>query len=240
MKLKETLTQEPMLKFYDPERSTRISAVASQYGLGTVLLQQHDEKWLPVAYASRALTSAESRYTQIEKELLASMYACERFHQYVYGQAFEVETDHKPLVSIMSKPLNDCPVRIQCMLIRLQKYDVHMISTALDKASAVYIYFPCVYKEERADNKKSAEIQAYVDMIVTSLPVTADRTEEIRRETNADETMKELKRTVQTGWPENKKDCPTKIQDYWNCRAELTVVVDSVEGEQICYSIFTM
>lgn len=52
------------------------------------------------------------------------MYACERFHQYVYGQAFEVETDHKPLVSIMSKPLNDCPVRIQHMLIRLQKYDV--------------------------------------------------------------------------------------------------------------------
>lgn len=96
--LKETLTQEPVLKFYDPERSTRISADASQYGLGAVLLQQHNEQWLLVAYASRALMSAESRYAQIEKELLASTYACERFHQYVYGQAFEVETDHKPLV----------------------------------------------------------------------------------------------------------------------------------------------
>lgn len=71
-------------------------------------------------------------------------------------------------------------------------------------------------------------------MIVTSLPVTADRTEQIRRETNADETMKELKRTVQTGWPKNKKDCPTKIQDYWNCRAELTVVDDIVmKGSKI-------
>uniref|UniRef100_G3Q2S3 Reverse transcriptase/retrotransposon-derived protein RNase H-like domain-containing protein n=1 Tax=Gasterosteus aculeatus TaxID=69293 RepID=G3Q2S3_GASAC len=85
------LTQEPVLKFYDPEKKTRISADASQYGLGAVLLQEYDEQWLPVAYASRALTSAESRYAQIEKELLASMYACERFHQYVYGQAFEVE-----------------------------------------------------------------------------------------------------------------------------------------------------
>lgn len=84
LKLKETLTQEPVLKFYDPKKSTRISADVSQYGLGAVLLQRHDEQWLPVAYASRALTSAESRYAQIEKELLASLYACERFHQYVY------------------------------------------------------------------------------------------------------------------------------------------------------------
>lgn len=88
-----------MLKFYDLEKSIRISADVSQYGLGAVLLQQHDKQWLPVAYASRAFTSAETRYAQIEKELLASMFACERFHQYVYGQTFEVETDHKPLVS---------------------------------------------------------------------------------------------------------------------------------------------
>lgn len=78
---------------------------------------------------ARALSSAERNYTQIEKELLASTYGCERFHQYVYGQAFDVETDHKPLLSIMSKPLNDCPMRIQRMLIRLQRYDFEMIYT---------------------------------------------------------------------------------------------------------------
>lgn len=217
-----------MLKFYDPEKSTRISADASQYGLGAVLLQQHDEQWLPVAYASRALTSAESRYAQIEKELLASTYACERFHQYVYGQAFEVETDHKPLVSIMSKPLNDCPVRIQRMLIRLQKYDVQMIYTPGKYMFTADTLSRAVDKKESADNEKSAEIQAYVDMIVTSLPVSADRTEQIRKETNADETMKELKETIQKGWPKSKRNCPRRIQDYWNHRAELTVVDDIV------------
>lgn len=199
LKLKEILTQEPVLKFYDPEKSFRISTDVSQYGLGAVLLQQHNEQWLPIAYRSRALTSAESRYAQIEKELLVSLYACERLHQYVYGQPFEVETDHKPLVSIMSKSLNDCPVWIQRILIRLQKYDMHMIYTQGKYMYTADTLSRAVDKEESADCKKSAEIQAYVDMVVTSLPVTADRTEQIRKETKAEETMKELKETVHKG-----------------------------------------
>lgn len=227
-KLKQILTKEPVLKFYDPEKSTRISADASQYGLGAVLLQMYDNSWQPVAYASRALTSAEANYAQIEKELLASTYACERFHQYIYGQAFEVETDHKPLVSIMSKPLNDCPMRIQRLSIRLQKYDVKMIYTPGKFMFAADTLSRAVNKKESPDEQKSAEIQAYVDMIVTSLPVSAERTEQIRKATRLDDTMKELKKTILTGWPEQKRDCPRQIQDYWAYRAELSVVNDIV------------
>jgi hypothetical protein len=59
-----------------------------------------------VAYASRALSPAQQRYAQIEKELLAIVFACEKFHQYIFGKKVQVETDHKPLVSIFKKPLN--------------------------------------------------------------------------------------------------------------------------------------
>lgn len=148
----------------------RISAGASQYGLGADLLQQHEAAWQPVAYASRALSSAECNYVQIEKELLASTYGCERFHQYVYGQAFEVETDHKPLVSIMSTPLTDCPMLIQKMLIRLQRYDFKMIYTPGKYMCAADVLLRAVDKSERADDRTGADIQAYVNMIVTSLP----------------------------------------------------------------------
>ena len=67
---------------------------ASQAGLGACLVQ--DGK--PVAFASRSLSSAEKNYAQIEKELLAIVFASEKFHHYVYGHgSVTVESDHKPL-----------------------------------------------------------------------------------------------------------------------------------------------
>ncbi len=72
------------------------------------------------------------------------------------------------------------------------------------------------------------DIQAYVNMIVTSLPVYDDRMEHIRQATELDDTMKELKHTISSGWPAQKNDCPRQIQDYWACRAELSVVDDIV------------
>lgn len=55
-KLKCIITEETVLRYYDPQKSTRILADTSQYDLDSVLLQQHGESWQPVAYASRALT----------------------------------------------------------------------------------------------------------------------------------------------------------------------------------------
>ena len=80
-----------------------------------------------MAYASGALTSAETRYAQIEKELLAIVFACERFDTYIYGtDAVIVWTDHKPLEAIVRKALNAAPQRLQRMLLRLQQYSLNV------------------------------------------------------------------------------------------------------------------
>ena len=60
--IKDFFTMKPLLKFYDPARRSKISSDASKDGLGAVLLQEHDGNWLPVAFISRAMTSAEKNY----------------------------------------------------------------------------------------------------------------------------------------------------------------------------------
>ena len=70
--LKEELAKPTVLALYDPAADTRVSADASSFGLGAVLLQKSDDSWKPVAYASRSMTDTEGRYAQIEKEALAT------------------------------------------------------------------------------------------------------------------------------------------------------------------------
>lgn len=66
----------------------------------------------------------EKRYAQIEKELLAIVFAGKRFHQYIFGRPVTVQSDHKPLEAIIRKPLNKAPAQLQGMLLQLQKYDL--------------------------------------------------------------------------------------------------------------------
>ena len=78
--LKKAVSDAPVLRYYDIKQAVTVQCDASQSGLGAVLMQDGQ----PVYYASRALTSTEQRYCQIEKECLAIVFACERFHQYIY------------------------------------------------------------------------------------------------------------------------------------------------------------
>ena len=107
--LKGILSSNPVLKFYDVKKPVTLQSDASQHGLGACLLQEGQV----VAYASRALVGPELHYAQLEKELLAVVFATNKFHQYIYGKEIDAQTDHKPLEVIMKKPIGNATARVQ-------------------------------------------------------------------------------------------------------------------------------
>ena len=80
--LKNLITQSETLCYYDVSKAVTLQVDASKSGLGAALIQEHG----PVVFASKAMNEKQCRYAQIEKELLAVIFACKRFHQYVYGK----------------------------------------------------------------------------------------------------------------------------------------------------------
>jgi len=94
-RIKEEMTKPRILTHYNMNADLKISADASSYGLGAVLLQRDSQSWRPVVYASRAMTDTECRYAQVEKEALAITWSCEKFSSYILGKKFTIETDHK-------------------------------------------------------------------------------------------------------------------------------------------------
>ena len=115
------------LNYFDPRRNTKIQVDASKKGLGAVLIQvDTDGRENVIAFASKALTPTEERYANIEREMLAVVFGAERFHTYVYGAKFVVESDHKPLEAIKLKNLSQAPPRLQRMLLRVQQYDMQI------------------------------------------------------------------------------------------------------------------
>ena len=118
--LKQKLAQEPILHLPDLTQPFILRTDASDVGLGAILLQDHDGKRFPVAYASRKLLPREQRYAVMERECLAVVWGIRKFEPYLFGKHFQLETDHQPLKCIAkSKVANG---RILRWALALQPY----------------------------------------------------------------------------------------------------------------------
>ena len=101
--IRELITAAPVLAYYDVKREVTIQCDASHSGLGAVLLQEGR----PVCYASRALTTTDENYAQVEKELLAIVFSCEKCNQYVYGRHITVQSDQTKTAGDNDKEIDD-------------------------------------------------------------------------------------------------------------------------------------
>lgn len=127
--LKEGLSSLKVLALYSHTAVTKVAADASAYGIGAVLTQkQIDDSWRPMTYSLRGLTDSEKHFVQIEKEVLAVTWECERLTSYLQGLPFTLLTDHKPLDSLLStRGLDNLPPRVVRFCLRLLRYNNHFV-----------------------------------------------------------------------------------------------------------------
>lgn len=218
-KIKEILMSRPVLQMFDVNKQSTISVDSSKSGMGAVLLQDN----LPCAYASKALTECQTRYAQIEKELLAICFGLDRFYQFIFGKKVIVETDHQPLLAIFKKPLNKTPARLQRMLMQIQKYDIVL---RYRRGSQLYIAdaLSRAYIKEQIIDNFDKELQAQVCLIISQINVTENKLKEFQINTNKDCELIELKKVILEGWPNNNKKVNDKIKAYSKFKDELTVL----------------
>ena len=219
-KMKQAITQQPVLAYFDSKKPVTLECDSSQYGTGAALLQDGR----PVAFASKTLTSTEKGYAQIEKEMLAIVFGCTRFHQYIYGRPVIVHTDHRPIASIIRKPLSATPPRLSRMLLQLQKYDLDVRFVGGKNVPIGDL----LSRQPLPETQEIAGLDLQVHTVIQSLFITDKRLESVRNATLQDPQMQTLKMTIIEGWPDLRSECPKPILDFWNHRDELSVADDLI------------
>lgn len=136
--LKSSITTSPILKLPDLSKVFIVQTDASDRGLGAVLLQEEGDLKLPVAYASRKLKTSEEHYSTIEKECLGIIWSVQKFHRYLYGKEFILETDHHPLMYLNKTKLVNS--RLMRWALLLQPYRFRIIAIrGKDNVGADYL-----------------------------------------------------------------------------------------------------
>ena len=201
------------LRYDDRNLPVTVQVDASLRGLGACVIQKHNGEDQPIAFASKSLTDVETRYANIERELLAIVFACQCFSTYLLGRSFVAESNHKPLEIIAMKNLANAPPRLQRMLLKLQRYNVtikYRPGKEMQLANAL----------SRCPARASQEIK--LDMRVDYIAFTKPWIEKLKDSTQRDSILAMVYQLTQQGWPHQRRHVPHLARRYWDFRDKLS------------------
>lgn len=218
--IKQELGKNLTLKHFDFEKEITIQTDASENGLGCCLMQNGR----PVAYASRGLSDTEKSYAVIEKEMLGIVYACQKFHNFVYGRTIKIITDHKPNVSVMNKQITSVnSARLQRLRLRLLKYDVQV-----QYLPGKYLYIADYLSRNVSGEKieQDDDMKEIVHSVEKYLRMSESRKEEFRKETVKDMVLSKVIEHCKNGWKKQKYEGELGV--FYNIRHDLQVLDDLI------------
>jgi hypothetical protein len=222
--MKNALASTSILVHYSGKKELRLECDASPYGVGAVISHvMEDGTARPVAYASRSLSSAEKNYPQIEREALAIVFGVKRFHQYLYGRAFTLVTDCKPLTTIFG-PKTAIPtlaaLRMQRWALQLMAYDytIEFRPTAQHGNVDGLSRLP-LEENDGPDCHEETEVNW---MQLSSLPILA---KDICRETRRDAVLAKVLDYSRQGWP-SRQHLSCELHPFDDRKTELSIEQD--------------
>ncbi len=210
--IKRMLVSSPALAIYDPTLHSVISTDASDYGLGAVFAQ----------YNQMELTDAEKKYSIVEKEALACVWATEKWRTYLWGHRFILRTDHQALTTLLTtKGMGRAGMRIARWAARLLCFDYNVnynsrpgsLNPTADCLSRLPIPAPA---DSSADVEP--EIVAFISSTLCSLSVT-----DFETACAVCPELEKLRQQITCGWPPSIKAVSQDLIPYFRVRDELSV-----------------
>ena len=217
---KENLIKAPILAHYDPDLPIVLAGDASNYGLGAVISHvMPDGSEQPVAFASRTLTNSEKNYSQVEKEALSLIFGIKHFHHYLYGQHFEILTEHQPLVTILGPkqgipPLAAARLQRWALLLSAYTYTIKFRPTKAHANADGLSRLPITVKQPEVGPDEASIFNVRQ---LDTLPVHAS---EVADATRKDVILSRVLRCLKQGWPVT---LPAALLPFGRKKNELTI-----------------
>lgn len=235
-KLKKSLSSDLLLTHYNPKLKIIVSADASNKGLGACIQHQMtDGSIKPIAYASRSLHQAEQKYSQIEKEGLGIIFAVKKFHKYIFGREFTLQTDHKPLLAIFgckkgipiytANRLQRWAVILLCYMFQIEYVNtqsfayVDTLSRLINQQNIIDDEFVV------ASIKLEDHIYQIIDKNLQSIPVKFNH---LQSTYSHDPSMQRLIELISSNWKDYSFHSEPEFTQFFNRREFISVSNDLV------------
>ena len=203
------------LPYFNINAETTLQMDASKKGLGACLIQNGKV----VCYASRALTKTEQNYQNLEQEALGTIWGMEKFHYFLYGKEFTLETDQKPLVSIYKKHTVDISPRVQRLIVRSFPYQPFNVIYKKGKDIPVADALSRVTPMDPEDNIQLPIIA--VNLITVHILMSAHpqdtfsrKLDQLRKSTVQDNQLTRLSHYINTSFPCKRRICQQIFKNF--------------------------